>query len=587
MAPFERGLAWGGFWLTLFGVAEGAPRFLRAIKVRLPKLFTNPFRAPIPPLPEAGEAPMLGGLPEGPIVPETPRIGFRLPHQDVPALEIPKAPVAPKPRKIGFELPHDNLPSADLPPMEKPGRIGFELPHEKPPGAHLPAAPKPRRIGFQSAAGRAAELEGTSSALEPPSMSANPPEPSGVISQMPSAKGMPPKGAGGAIGSPESPRAALGDASAGVPTKGSVVSSVGPESAPAALSDATEARLADERAVQTARAKRISAQERVNALSEKVDDLKKMREELGAKTKRDYIDDAHDEAVRDLRDAQKELRKSRIAEAEADAAQRIELLRQPEIDPLAGVNDPAVKSKAVAERDLRKASIEQNNKLIKENEQDVVVAKARAARRRKAYNDAPGPANRKAQDALESAERHLQSVKDRTKPAREANQKHYKRLQELDRVINPQDYPQLSGEKGNYGETRAHHHMDAEGYKLQGSSKSPPAGKQPSDQGLDGVYEKRSPAAKGPKHVVGEAKYGQAKLRKGQELPEWVDQRLEQAVGSKRANQMREEGYEYWVLKYDPKARRVISKKLWEFRPSGRKNLYGKPLGTVHYFPIY
>jgi hypothetical protein len=55
---------------------------------------------------------------------------------------------------------------------------------------------------------------------------------------------------------------------------------------------------------------------------------------------------------------------------------------------------------------------------------------------------------------------------------------------------------------------------------------------------------------------------------------------------------MRSEGYEYWVMKYDPKTRQVRPKKLWEFRPNGKKaprkpgQTEGRPLGDVHYFPV-
>lgn len=178
---------------------------------------------------------------------------------------------------------------------------------------------------------------------------------------------------------------------------------------------------------------------------------------------------------------------------------------------------------------------------------------------------------------------------ERTRPAERANQTHYERMQHLDRDINPQDYAgELSGAKGDFGEARMHDAMKGKSYEFRGSSKEPKMGK-PLDQGLDGAYEKLAPAKDEPRHVAGEAKYDQATLRPGQEKWEWVDQRLDAAVGPKHANRMRAEGYEYWVMKYNPKTKLVEPTKLWEFRPNGKfapeqyPGAGRKPLGAPHY----
>ena len=110
--------------------------------------------------------------------------------------------------------------------------------------------------------------------------------------------------------------------------------------------------------------------------------------------------------------------------------------------------------------------------------------------------------------------------------------------------------------------------MDKQGYDFKGSSKKPGIGKS-KEPGLDGVYEKN---ARGdpdkPQHVVGETKYDQSKLRPEQRTQKWVDDRLDTAVGPTHAAKMRKEGYEYWLMKYDPKTQRMLpDKKLWEWKP--------------------
>jgi Domain of unknown function (DUF4157) len=725
MKPFDRGLAWGGFWLGLFGFAHGASRFLKVIKVRLPKAFTNPFRLKRSMIPvTTPEAPVVPGLPGAPAIPETPRIGYELPHQkltqpEVPGAaarapgkigfelphqkltepeipqapsapksnragfelphekpaepevpqaptapkskrvgfelphqklaepEVPQAPTAPKSKRVGFELPHQKLAEPEVPQAPtapKSNRVGFELPHERAPSADTPAlagASEPgagvtprlhhrkpavpeaapstgkRRIGFVSSEEPASTVDVPSGAREQPVPVGETPPTGGVISEMPRAREVPsshrphggtahgtadrPANVTGSL-APETPRATAGETpTAETPTKGSAVSTVEPETPATApvkekLSPAAEARLADERAIQTAREQRVADQERVSKLKEELEFLEELDKALGRKRKRDYVRDAHDQTKRDLKDAESALSKSQRAEANAEAAERINLLRRRDVDPAAALHDPEVKAQALAELEHRKVRVKENDALIKANEADLADAKAKLAQREREFEATrPGSSEGRqsreltqARDAarkqVESAKRHLEAVEKRTAPAFEANQKHYQRMQDLDRVLHPENYPELSGAKGNFGELQAHSAMRTRGYELKGSSKQPALGK-PRDQGLDGVYEKATSAGDGPRHVVGEAKYDQAKLRPGQEKWEWVDERLDTAVGPKHANRMREEGYEYWVMKYDPKTKGMKPTKLWEFRPNGKRGPGGKPLGNPHYVP--
>jgi hypothetical protein len=401
---------------------------------------------------------------------------------------------------------------------------------------------------------------------------------------------------------PEAPPAAAGEAPvAESPAKGSVASKVEPETPVATqperpLSPEAEARLADEQAVQSARERRIADETRVKELNEKFEELEAMHKELG-KRPRDYVEEAFDQTKKELRDAKSDLRKSQRAEAEAEAAERIGLRRRRDVDPAAALHDPEVKLQAETELKHRQARVEQNNELIKANEPAVAKAQAKVAAREKEFDATrpgsnEGPQSRElararaaAKKRLDSARRNLEAVQNRTAAAEAANQKHYQRMQDLDRVLHPENYPELSGEKGDFGELQADKFMEESGYDFKGSSKKPGSSAKPSDKGLDGVYEKTSSVPGEPKHVVGEAKYDQARLRPGQEGADWVNERLDRAVGRTHANKMRSEGYEYWVLKYDAKLQRVKLTKLWEWRPTGQFGPGGTPLGNPHYFP--
>jgi Domain of unknown function (DUF4157) len=624
MSPFDRGMAWGQFWLSMFGAAAGAPRFLKAIKVRLPKRFTNPFRAKGSSAALAAEAEGVNAIPHAQPLPETPKIGYELPDQKLPELEVPTAPATNKPGKIGYELPHQKALEPEVPQApvaSKPEKIGFELPHERTPSPSgdvvspgprhrkpstpeaVPPAPK-RKIGFRPYEEPALPIDAPTGARDQPHVGGESPPTGDVISQMPSARDVPSgqrTGSGAPQASGNRPAHAGEPPIADAPHKGSVVSKVEPETPPSAqaehpLSARDEARLADERAVQSAREQRIADEERVKKLSDEFDEIEKFKKELGRRKKRDYVDEQFDQTKADLKQAESDLKRAQRAEAEAEAAERVGLRKRKDVDPGAAKHDPAVKERAQTELKERQALVNKNDELINANKKDVAKAEAKLAKREQELeatrpgSDA-GPQSRdlararaRAQQKVDSAKRKLDAVRKRTKAAETANQNHYKRMQDLDREINPG--PEMSGEKGNFGEQRTHEHMDVEeGYEFKGSSKEPRSNAKPSDKGLDGAYEKRIPEPGKPKHVAVEAKYDTSKLAPGQEKAEWVDERLDNAVGRDHANKMRLEGYEYWEMRYDPRLGRVKPKKLWEWRHNRKFGPGHKPLGVPHYFP--
>ena len=656
MAPFDRGMAWGQFWLSMFGAAAEAPGFLKAIKARLPKRFTNPFRAKVSPGALAAEAEVATAIPHGQPVPEAPKIGFELPHQKIAEPEVPKAPGTGEPNKIGFELPHQKVPEPEVPKVpgaSEPKKIGFELPHEKirepevpkAPGASepkkigfelphekvsepevpkTPGASQPRKIGFElphekipetvpSAPKEKIGFKGSQEAPAGRVPETKPPMPgetvpaSDVIPDMPPAREVPSSqspGAGAKSSGNQPTRASAGEPPVqGTPQKGSVVSNVEPEVPKPAqterpLSARDEARLADEKAVQSARERRIADEERVQKLSEEFDEVDKFKKELGKKKERDWVDERFDEKKASLKEAREDLKKSQRAEAEAEAAERVGLRKNKDIDPAAADHDPEFKQRAQNEYNEREARVRENNELINANKEDVARAEAKLAQREKEFEATrpgsdEGPQSRdlareraRARQRVDSAKRHLESVRSRTEAAEAANQNHYKRMQDLEIEINPSENPTLSGEKGDFGENRMHNHMDNEDYDFRGSSKDPASNAKPSDKGLDGAYEKRTPPEPGkPKHVAGEAKYDKSKMAPGQDKAEWVDDRLDKAVGREHANKMRKEGYEYWEMRYNPKSGRVEPKKLWEWRHNGKFGPGQKPLGAPHYFP--
>jgi hypothetical protein len=163
MQPFERGMAWGAFWLNLVGLGEGASRWFQAIKLRLPPRFTNPFRFRRPPSAPVAELNVHAGA-----MVEPPRIGFELPHQKPVNLEIrtaPEAPLGTGKRQVGFVSSESPAPRFEAPeaPVGSPGRrVGFVSSEQPAPKLDVPEAPVTsgkRRPGFVSSEQPAPVLE--------------------------------------------------------------------------------------------------------------------------------------------------------------------------------------------------------------------------------------------------------------------------------------------------------------------------------------------------------------------------------------------------------------------------------------------
>jgi hypothetical protein len=500
-------------------------------------------------------------------------MGFKRSEEPAAIRDVTEAPVAGGRRKIGFKLSEEPAVAIEEPSgtHDQPPAIGDssksgDVISQKPPPRKVPSSSRPGSGSAQSPVNQPKRAVDTSV--------------------------------------PETPRTTAGEPLAvETPRQGSVVSKVEPDADAGTpterpLSAQDEARLADERLVRSAREQRIADEARMNKLSKELEEIEKIRKELGPRKEPDYVDDAHKKTKADLKQATSDFKKSRRAEAEAEAAQRIDLLKRKDVDPAAALHDPEFKLRAEEELKELQLRVAQNDEWIKANDRDLARAQAELARRQKEF-EGTRPGNNQgrqgrdlarerdnARQNLESAQKKLDAVKRRTEVTEKANQKHYQRMQQLDRDINPLDYPSLSGEKGNYGEDQGHEFMDKEkGYKFKGSSKEPASNAKPSDKGLDGVYEKRLPTPDEPKNVVAEAKYDTSQLSPGQGEADWVDERLDKAVGRTDANRMRKEGYEYWKLRYDPKLRRIVPEKLWEWRHNGKFGPGGKPLGAPHYFP--
>jgi hypothetical protein len=403
------------------------------------------------------------------------------------------------------------------------------------------------------------------------------------------------------------PRPEAGAPGGATPTKGSVVSNVEPEGASAAARQGVgaaqfDAELADELAVHAAHNRRIAAEDAVANAERKVKAMQQIDKELGPRPKRDDIHDELGKRRTALKDAEKELAAAKRAEIESEAAERINLKRRRDLDPAAAKHDPELRQHAEEEYGRRMERVAELDEFMKANEPAITAAEEEVARKQKAFDDAPpgdvwDPQTKTRINARETAKRQLNRAEDdlarargRNTDALKAKDKQLQRMQDLDQIIAPDDYPQLSGPKGDFGEARMHDAMTNKGYEFRGSSKDPKMpGAKPSDKGLDGAYEKLTPAKDEPRHVAGEAKYDTADLRPGQEKWEWVDERLDKAVGPKHANRMRAEGYEYQVMKYNPRTKLVEPTTLWEFRPDRRfapeqyPGAGRKPLGAPHY----
>ncbi|MDB5970549.1 MAG: hypothetical protein JWQ90_2999 [Hydrocarboniphaga sp.] len=681
MPDFERGFAIGNFFIALFGAKEGVGRFYKSAKLRFPKLFTNPFRPKLPPIPLEPPVAAVGGMAVDLPKPGLPD-NLNIPHEGVPGAEATDRPPAPPSDAPGFKPPHEEIPGPDtsarfpepapdgpafpqadeqLPqsdtstkapepqpkqqptpdtsgeaPAPKPGRVGFELPYEKvspakargatgtpdtnvdSPRLHhrnkptapetTPPAPK-GPIGFRPpeksppAATPRPETPGPAGEASPPA---------GGVSQMPPAREIP--GAGPRAGNAQAPATrpattmsstrAMPHPEAGAhggpaPTKGTAVSNVEPEGAGAAARQDVgpaqfDAELADELAVREARSRRIAAEDTAAKVHREVAEIEQINKELGPRPERDHIHDELQKHKAALEEAKKEVADAKRAEIEAEAAERIGLKRRRDLDPAAAKHDTELRQHAEEEYGRRMERVGELDEFMKENEPAVAAAKDEVARKQKAFDKAePGEAwdpntkskfnvRERARNQLNQAEHDLARAEGRNSDALKAKEKQLERMQDLDRAISPDDYPDLTADKGVYGEKRGRADLNEKGYKFKGSSKEPALGK-PKDQGLDGVFENETPPPDEPKHVVAEMKYDTSEPTPGQKKTEWVDDNLETTVGPDHANKMRREGYEYWVVKYDPVTGRVRPpKKMWAWEPNGKIGPGKRVLGDAH-----
>lgn len=96
-------------------------------------------------------------------------------------------------------------------------------------------------------------------------------------------------------------------------------------------------------------------------------------------------------------------------------------------------------------------------------------------------------------------------------------------------------------EKGNYGEMKTDQDLREKGYQRI-SLETLTSIDDPGHRGIDGVYCKEDGH---PKYIIVDAKYGTAKLREnvdGRQMSQnWIDQRLDEAVGKEKADEIRME----------------------------------------------
>jgi uncharacterized Zn-binding protein involved in type VI secretion len=98
---------------------------------------------------------------------------------------------------------------------------------------------------------------------------------------------------------------------------------------------------------------------------------------------------------------------------------------------------------------------------------------------------------------------------------------------------------QSTAKKGIFGEYCADQFMQALGFQKMNGPMTEPTDS-PKGPGIDGVYKNTNPP---PAYAIADAKYGTSKLgntKSGKQMsPKWIDQRLNKAVGSRAADQIR------------------------------------------------
>lgn len=99
-------------------------------------------------------------------------------------------------------------------------------------------------------------------------------------------------------------------------------------------------------------------------------------------------------------------------------------------------------------------------------------------------------------------------------------------------------------EKGNYGEMKTDIEMEEQGWKRI-STDTVTSIDDKGHQGIDGVYERVNPETGEKEYCVVESKYGTSELNEhtsdGKQMGEnWIDKRLDDAVGKEKADEIRE-----------------------------------------------
>ena len=101
-----------------------------------------------------------------------------------------------------------------------------------------------------------------------------------------------------------------------------------------------------------------------------------------------------------------------------------------------------------------------------------------------------------------------------------------------------------TSEKGNYGEMKTDIEMEEQGW-TRISTDTVTSIDDKGHQGIDGVYERVNPETGEKEYRVVESKYGTSELnehtRDGKQMGEnWIDKRLDDAVGKEKADEIRE-----------------------------------------------
>lgn len=112
----------------------------------------------------------------------------------------------------------------------------------------------------------------------------------------------------------------------------------------------------------------------------------------------------------------------------------------------------------------------------------------------------------------------------------------------LEEVDSKHSQSELSSqEKGNYGEMKQDQNLREAGYEKI-SDRMVTSLDEPLERGIDGVYEKQNGE---PQFIIGEAKFGNSQLGDTQDGKQmswsWIDNRLDDAVGKEKADEIRME----------------------------------------------